>query len=192
MSGTWNRTLIYLGLREEPEELHEEHPQRFVPEDDPHAEHAPPRPSERAASRGGAGPSTVDVLERPVEPAEPADGGESNVRALRSGDVNVRPLKPQPALRAAVIEVDAFEDVEAIGSRYRTNQPVLFDAAGADTAVARRVLDFVSGLTFASRGRLTKVGNRAFLLVPTGGELPEEELDRLRDLGYRLPSGSEE
>ena len=188
MSGTWNRTLIYLGLREEPEEAFDAQPERFVPEDDPYAEHAPPRSSERATPRGGGSrPATLEVLERA------GTSEESNVRPLRGGDVPpVRPLKPQPAPRASVIEVDAFDDVEAIGSRYRTGQPVLFDAAKADTATARRVLDFVSGLTYASRGHLLKVGNRSFLVVPEGIELPEEERTRLGDLGYPVPTGSGE
>ena len=187
MSGTWNRTLIYLGLREEPDEVYDQHPERFVPEDDPYAEHAPPRRSEQPAARPAVQSSTVEVL-------DPPEGtGDSNVRSLRSGgDATVRPLKPQPVLRVAVIEVDGFTDVEAIGSRYRMNQPVLFDASGADASTGRRVLDFVSGLTFVSRGRLTKVGKRAFLVVPEGVELPSEETDRLRELGYRLPVGSEE
>jgi len=53
------------------------------------------------------------------------------------------------------------------------------------------VVDFVSGLTYASHGKLTKVGRRAFLLVPDGVELPEDDQRRLGDLGYRVTAGSE-
>jgi cell division inhibitor SepF len=173
-SGLWHRTLIYLGLKEEPEEGYDELPERFDPEDDPHAEHAPVRP--RAS---GTAARSVD------------DREEATVRALRGADVHVRAVPSMPVARAAVVELGGFDDVEAVGARYRTGQAVLFDLAAAPSAEARRVVDFVSGLTYASRGQLTKVGSRAFLLVPDGVHLPADERRRLGELGYRMPSRSE-
>jgi cell division inhibitor SepF len=184
-TGLWHRTLIYLGLKEEPEEGYDDTPERFVPEDDPHAEHAPPRPR---ASTPPARPSAASA--RVAEPDEPEEE-EATVRPLRTGDVHVRAVPSVPVARAAVVELAGFDEVESVGARYRTGQAVLFDLAGAPTTDARRVVDFVSGLTYVSRGQLTKVGSRAFLLVPDGVHLPAEERRRLGDLGYRLPSGSE-
>jgi cell division inhibitor SepF len=184
-NGLWHRTLIYLGLKEEPEEGYDELPERFVPEDDPHAEHAPARP--RPASSARPAPSREA---REPSPA-PVEDEEATVRPLRTGDVHVRAVPSVPVARAAVVELAAFDEVEAVGARYRTGQAVLFDLASAPAAEARRIVDFVSGLTYVSRGQLTKVGSRAFLLVPDGVHLPAEERRRLGDLGYRLPSGSE-
>jgi cell division inhibitor SepF len=178
-TGLWHRTLIYLGLKEEPEEGYDELPERFVPEDDPHAEHAPTRrPSSESRARA-AGSS------RATERDE-----EATVRPLRSAEVHVRAVPSVPVARAAIVELRGFDEVEAVGARYRTGQAVLFDLGGASSTEARRVVDFVSGLTYASRGQLTKVGGRAFLLVPDGVHLPAEERRRLGDLGYRLSSGS--
>lgn len=155
----WHRTLIYLGLKEEPEEGYD------LPAD---------------LGEGGRRAPAESV----------ADG--------RRGDVTVRPLRPAPvggerapSARAALVEVRVFDDVEAVGARFRTGQAVLFDAAGSDSATARRVLDFVSGMTYVSRGSLNKVGGRAFLLVPDGVHVPEDERRRLSGLGYRLPAGSD-
>jgi cell division inhibitor SepF len=173
--GIWHRTLVYLGLKEEPEEGYDELPERFEPIDDPHAEHAPVR-------RANANPQHPTPL-----PEEPAPG---NVRAIH-GDVAMRPVGGTPPARAAVVEIRAFADVEEIGSRYRTGQPVLFDLSGAPSDVARRVVDFVSGLTYASHGHLSKVGRRAFLLIPDGVDLSMEERRRLGDLGYQLATGSD-
>ena len=206
----WNRTLVYLGLREEPEEMYDEGPERFDPEHDPHAEHAPERPrSSRTLvganavpsandGRGGRTPGSDDRNPSgaargdrdPADPGQPREGsGDSNVRALRTGDPHVRSVAggSSRAARVALVEVQAFEDVEAIGSRFRTGQPVLFDIIPGDRTMGQRVVDFVSGLTYASRGRLTKVGARAFLLVPDGVLLDDDEQRRLRGLGYRLP-----
>lgn len=165
MSGMWHRTLVYLGLKEEPEEGYDELPDRH-------------------AMAGDAG--------RP--PEQRVDGFTPDER----GDVTVRPLRPadeegEPVtgLRAAVVEITDFEDVEAVGARYRTGQPVLFDTAPADAQTARRVVDFVSGMTYAMRGDLRKVASRAFLLVPDGVTLQADERRRLAGLGYRVGTGSE-
>jgi cell division inhibitor SepF len=163
-SGTWwHRTLVYLGLKEEPEEGYDELPEGYAALDhDEVARDFDPR------ARGG------DVTVRPLRPAGGADVAE---RA--------------PSVRAAIVEIRGFEDVESVGARYRTGQPVLFDAGTADGATARRVLDFVSGMTYLSRGDLAKVGSRAFLLVPDGVALPDDERRRLAGLGYRVGPGSE-
>jgi cell division inhibitor SepF len=54
------------------------------------------------------------------------------------------------------------------------------------------VVDFIAGLTYASHGKLTKVGRRAFLLVPDGVDLPADDQRRLSDLGYRVASAGSE
>ncbi len=182
-SGLWYRTLVYLGLKEEPEEGYDDLPQRFddAGTEEPHRRFDP------------AGDPDLDTARRPAARDaghEPAANGRENVRPLRVADAdNVRPIGA--AVRLAVVEIGRFEDVEEVGSRYRTGQPVLFDVRGADAAVARRVVDFVAGLTYALRGRMSKVGGRAFLLVPDGVTLPSDELDRAAALGYRLPSRSD-
>lgn len=159
MSSMWHRTLVYLGLKEEPEEGYDELPERL----------------------------------------EVAEADTTSAHVDESGDVIVRPLRPAPvadepareAIRVATVEVRQFEDVEGVGARYRTGQPVVFDASTADAATARRVLDFVSGMTYALHGKLDKVGGKAFLLVPDGTRVPETELRRLASLGYRVPTGSD-
>jgi cell division inhibitor SepF len=86
--------------------------------------------------------------------------------------------------RVAVVQVRVFEDVETIGSRYRQRHPVLFDVSATTREVARRTVDFVSGLTYASRGTLRRTAPRAFLLVPEGVEVARDEQRRLAQLGY--------
>jgi len=163
MSGIWYRTLVYLGLKEEPEEGYDELPERPVDADDVH----------------GPSPTRYE-----------SDDERAVIRPLHQGDVHVRAV-PSVISHVAVVEIGTFDDVEAVGARYRTGQAVLFDVSGADLATGRRVVDFVSGLTYASRGGLRKVGSRAFLLVPDGVELPDEEIRRLSTLGYRLSARSD-
>lgn len=121
-----------------------------------------------------------------VEPAEtPQPAAHSNVRPLR--------LAPEPTVtqpRTAIVEVTAFEDCEQIGTHFRDGQAVLFDLARVDRTTARRVIDFVAGVTFARHGTLEKVASRAFVLTPEGTMLGDDERLRLEARGYRFADGA--
>jgi cell division inhibitor SepF len=168
MESFWGRALVYLGLKEEPEDQVDWQVLEA-------ADSAELSVTARSAGR-----------DRPVQVATasagPARGGEvpsSNVRSL--------PKQPDAASdRTAVVQVRVFDDVESIGSRYRQRQPVLFDVSASGGDVPRRTVDFVSGLTYASRGRLTKVAPRVFLLVPDGARISRDEQRRLSTLGYEV------
>jgi cell division inhibitor SepF len=176
----WGRTLVYLGLREEVED-HLDWQTGDAADDD-----WAPHESARAAAPSGSVGTAATSTDRPavVRVQRIATGvpqsrvtDVSNVRALRGGlDVSTE--------RVAVVQVQVFDDVEAIGTRYRLRNPVLFDVSGCSRDVARRVVDFVSGLTFASRGSLRRTAPKAFLLVPEGIDIPLDERRRLAQLGY--------
>lgn len=168
MSDMWRKTLVYLGLVEEPEELLDE--QESVEEPEPEAA---PRRRREAFARAGVG--------RPDEAA--------NVRSLRADErhTHVRPLEGG-IQRVAIVRPASFDDAEQVGDRYRSAQPVLMDLGDVDSRTGRRLLDFISGTIFALRGRILPAGDRAFLLVPDGVDVALEERRRLSDLGYRIPS----
>ena len=170
----WRKTLVYLGLVEETDE-HEEvadrvaQPRTFARE--PELDHEVVEPV--TVPRAGEEPPNVRRLARVTEP----------------GGAHVRPMAAGLGARVQVVAVSGFDEGAAeIGRQYRMGSPVLFDMTDADGATARRILDFVSGVTFALRGRMTKMGTRAFLIVPEGTELPVAERERLAALGYGGPS----
>ena len=174
----WGRTLVYLGLREEADD----HGDWQALEDadvDVDVESVRYSPTGRASGSGsGSGPGGGERVVTPVTGADGRTRSEvSNVRPLRSGlDVSSE--------RVAVVQVQVFDEVETIGARYRLRNPVLFDVSGCSREVARRVVDFVSGLTYASRGSLRRTAPKAFLLVPEGVDIPLDERRRLAQLGY--------
>jgi FtsZ-interacting cell division protein YlmF len=158
----WSRTLIYLGLREEPEDAVDWDVLESAGSGLPAV--TPPSSLSRAAADRSVGRRGEE---------------SSNVRPIRSALDTSND-------RIAVVQVRVFDDVESIGSRYRVRQPVLFDVSACGRDVARRAVDFVSGLTYASRGTMRRVGPRAFLLVPESVTVPDSERRRLEQLGYDL------
>jgi cell division inhibitor SepF len=77
-----------------------------------------------------------------------------------------------------------FNEVEEVGDRFRNDIPVIMNLAGANESVAKRVLDFASGLIYALDGRIERVGDRVFLLTPQGVEFSTEERRKLSERGF--------
>jgi cell division inhibitor SepF len=56
--------------------------------------------------------------------------------------------------------------------------------AGAGEPVAKRLLDFASGLIYGLDGRIERVGDRVFLLTPKNVDVSTEERRRLSERGF--------
>lgn len=172
MSDLWRKTLIYLGLVEEPEE-HDEH--ELARQEQARREEA-----QRASTRGES--TKVRRLRAAEEAASRPSADQTHVRSVAEG--------PVPA---TIVRPTQFDEAERIGERYRAGQPVLLDLGHAEGELARRLLDFVAGTIFALRGRIVPAGSRAFLLLPDGVDIAPDERRRLADLGYPVeaPSSSD-
>lgn len=182
MSSMWRKTLVYLGLVEEPEEHAEFDPAEELPID---------TRGETAGAASAVTPRTAAAPPRATASVE-RTGREDRgiVRSLRPEDrqTHVRRLQGG-VVRVQIVRAAGFDDAaEQVGDRYRSGQPVLLDVGEVDARTARRLIDFVSGVIFGLRGQLLPAGGRAFLLVPEGVDVPLDERRRLSDLGYPLQS----
>ena len=103
-----------------------------------------------------------------------------DVRAERS------PQRAQPMSHTTVHYTVpmTFNEVEEVGDRFRNGIPVIMNLASANENVAKRVLDFASGLIYGLDGRIERVGDRVFLLTPPGVEFSTEERRKLSERGF--------
>lgn len=74
---------------------------------------------------------------------------------------------PQKAVKVVVVEPSSFDEVPGIAEHLRNRRPVLVNLEAADKEVARRIIDFLSGTTYAIVGTTQKIGNGVFLFAPS-------------------------
>jgi cell division inhibitor SepF len=128
---------------------------------------------------------------------EPMDAGHADVgdvRRVPRSDVSQveRPeaiVRTIPATRPATssihrAEPKRFNEARDIGERYRQGIPVIMNLQSTDDAIARRLVDFASGLVFGLDGKIEMVASRVYLLTPANMEVSAEERERLVEGGF--------
>jgi cell division inhibitor SepF len=158
MAGVWKKTMQYLGLVED-EELDD-----MEPEPDPAMHEAAPV---RRFSRTDV--ATVDAPSR----------SDTVVRTIPSSRA------PAPALASIHrAEPQRFNDARDIGERYKAGIPVIMNLQSTEDAVARRLVDFASGLVFGLGGKIEMVASRVYLLTPIDMEVSAEEREKIVEGGF--------
>ena len=119
---------------------------------------------------------------RPLnEPSKPAY--EPERRSYDSyGDYDREEVAPRVSsgqLPPYVLRPAAYDDVQMVVRRVRTNQPVVLVFKQTDLEVAKRILDFCFGLSFGINGSVEELGDRVFAVLPAGISLSQADIDRL-------------
>ena len=77
-----------------------------------------------------------------------------------------------------------FNDAQPIGDRYKRGIPVIINLQTVEASLAKRLIDFASGLTYALEGRMQRIADKVFLLTPENVELSAEDQARYLDAGF--------
>ncbi|MER5854141.1 cell division protein SepF [Streptomyces sp. NPDC059688] len=73
--------------------------------------------------------------------------------------------------RFVVLRVNVFGDAREVAETLMSGVPVLLDLSGAEGDVAKRVLDFSTGVVFGLGSGMHRVDRNVFLLTPPGTEV---------------------
>lgn len=192
MATLWRKTMYHLGLAPEEEyddydvddaryddQPAEEPVRRTAPQARRPVDHAP-----RAVPRRGdqAPESTAIGAVRPIRTAEPADP-----RLPEAHEPDSRVVRPVPIAANAkphALSPVSFDDAQELADKFKGNQPVIMNLQNADRDLARRLIDFASGLCYGVGGQMEKVANSVYLLTPSNVEVSAEERRRMQEHGF--------
>jgi FtsZ-interacting cell division protein YlmF len=103
------------------------------------------------------------------EPSQPTTF-PGRVRALWRKADSPEPSQDQPGAQlpagTLTIRVLTYQEARHIGEAYRNGEPLLVDLSQLSHGDATRIVDFAAGLVFGTRGSLSRIADRIFLLQP--------------------------
>ena len=179
----WKRTMDYLGLG--PDDAYDDY--------DEHAEEVQPargsrggRDGDGRSGRGSANrnwPAESDdaaVRAVPARPSFPSRDFESparrgsNQQSEDSGTMsrpranNPSPRQPAGAGGAepATVRPRRFDQAQELADKFKDGQSVILNLEAAERDVARRLIDFASGVCYSLDGSMEKVATGVYLLKP--------------------------
>jgi cell division inhibitor SepF len=164
-------------------ERHERH-ERYDRHDGGRNGHGQPHENGRAASGRGDRERSESRLEVARTPSRrlPSASSSGAAEGSRGGAV-VKPL-PTGSSKPFVVGPSSFNDAQEVADKFKVNVPVIVNLQGVERDLARRIIDFSSGLCYGLGGQMERVANQVYLLTPSEVEVSPEERRRLRERGY--------
>ncbi len=165
---SWHSALVYFGLAEEYQDDYDE-PEADI--EDRYRE----RPNVRRLRRRRDEFDDIFADE---------DQGEAGGRHGRATSV----LKPvgrgNGDVRVHLVVPKSFNDAQQIADKFKDSIPVILNLQSSETDLAKRLIDFASGLTYALDGGMQRIADKVFMLTPRNVEISAEERARLIEKGF--------
>ena len=115
----------------------------------------------------------LEPVEKQAETKKPVENKELHFNKVQHAD-NVVNLQEAAAglgratrMKVIVIEPRSFDDVQQVANALKEKKPVLINFEKTDADEAKRIIDFISGTTYAIAGDIKKVGKNVFLCAPS-------------------------
>lgn len=74
----------------------------------------------------------------------------------------------QPQTRLLLVRPDRFEVAADIADRIREHNAIVLNLEATEKTTTRRILDFLSGVTYALGGTVKRVSGNTFIITPAG------------------------
>ena len=107
---------------------------------------------------------------------------EISIEAPRKGNKVVN-IHATAQLQVVLVKPERFDDASAVADHLNAKRTVVLNLESANKDVARRILDFLSGVAYANDGQIKKVANCTFIITPYNVGLMGDLLDELENNG---------
>lgn len=103
----------------------------------------------------------------------------------RSGNKVVN-INATTQLSVVLVKPEKFENAVDIADHLREKRTVVLNLEQTNKDVARRLVDFLSGVTYAQDGKIKKVANSTFIITPYNVDILGDLIDELENNGLYI------
>lgn len=138
--------------------------------DDEPVEEDEPAPAPRATRRSAP----------TQEPAYSRNAGLDTGRGTGSRIVNINTTTQ---LQVVLVKPERYENASEIADHLRDKRTVVLNLEKTQKDVARRLLDFLSGVAYAQEGKIKKVALQTYIVTPYNVDIMGDLIDELENNG---------
>ena len=86
-------------------------------------------------------------------------------------------------LAVVLVKPDRFENAAEIADHLKDKRTVVLNLEQTNKDVARRLVDFLSGVAYADEGKIKKVANSTYIITPYNVDIMGDLIDELESSG---------
>ena len=89
-------------------------------------------------------------------------------------------------LKVVLVKPERFENASEIADHLREKRTVVLNLESTNKDIARRLVDFLSGVAYAGEGKIKKVAANTYIITPYSVDIMGDLIDELENNGLYL------
>ena len=89
-------------------------------------------------------------------------------------------------LKVVLVKPERFENASEIADHLKEKRTVVLNLESPNKDVARRLIDFLSGVAYAGEGKIKKVAANTYIITPYSVDIMGDLIDELENNGLYL------
>ena len=122
----------------------------------------------------------------PREPREPRESSRRKEVPAEERRNKVVNIHATTQLKVVLVKPERFENASEIADHLREKRTVVLNLESTNKDVARRLVDFLSGVAYAGDGKIKKVSANTYIITPYSVDLMGDLIDELESSGLYL------
>lgn len=111
------------------------------------------------------------------------DRGDRERNSVSRRSDNVVSIHTTTQLQVVLVSPTRFENASEIADHLRDKRTVVLNLEQTDKNIARRLIDFLSGVAYANEGTIKKVALSTYIITPYNVEILGDLIDELENNG---------
>ncbi len=139
-----------------------------------------------------------DFVEADPEPQKKWPSFDSSDREDRTSDTRTRDdfsairsnrvvnIHTVTQLSVVLVKPEKYENAAEVADHLKDKRTVVLNLEQTNRDIARRLLDFLSGVAYANEGKIKKVANSTYIITPYNVDIQGDLIDELENNGLYL------
>ena len=128
-------------------------------------------------------PAPVKREKTPKSVRVPKEEKPEKIHRSRTDSDKVVNIHTTAQLQVVLVKPERFEEAAAIGDNLNEKRTVVLNLESTNRDIARRLLDFLSGVAYANNGQIKRVANSTYIITPYNVDVMGDLIDELENNG---------
>ncbi len=107
------------------------------------------------------------------------------------GHGNIVSIHSNKTFKVVVSEPVSFDEVQVLADHLKNRKQLILNFDNTQPEISQRIIDFISGTTYALEGHSQALGKNIFIFTPSNVEIAKDHRALIRKPGFANPFGGE-